>query len=188
MTQRPWDRIPLDTRTVILNPIVACLAGGRNKSVAAKAYGELNTDMACSGLQIKTPFTVSTITALMGARCLLTQVSGWFGADFNVCFMCLLCLQVCDVEWDSLRDWVDKLGGFAVIKVPYSNAGQVCRASPGQDTASLATYGSLCNLVMLLYVSCCCSRVCTPSPVRRRWQLLRKRSEAASTSDLWCSP
>ena len=58
VTQRPWDRIPLDTRTIILNPIVACLAGGRNKSVAAKAYADLNTDLACSGLQIKTPFTV----------------------------------------------------------------------------------------------------------------------------------
>ena len=31
VTQRPWNRIPLCTKTLILNPIQACLAGGRNK-------------------------------------------------------------------------------------------------------------------------------------------------------------
>lgn len=33
-------------------------------------------------------------------------------------------LKVCDVEWQDLRSWVEKMGGFAVIKIPYSNAGQ----------------------------------------------------------------
>jgi hypothetical protein len=32
--------------------------------------------------------------------------------------------QVCDVEWGDLRRHVENLGGFAVIKIPYSNAGQ----------------------------------------------------------------
>jgi hypothetical protein len=32
VTQAPWDRIPLVTKTLIHNPIIACLAGGRNKS------------------------------------------------------------------------------------------------------------------------------------------------------------
>ncbi|MEZ4951082.1 MAG: hypothetical protein R2784_17110 [Saprospiraceae bacterium] len=36
LTQRPWNRLPMHTKTKILNPILACLAGGRNKMVAAK--------------------------------------------------------------------------------------------------------------------------------------------------------
>ena len=31
LTQKPWNRLPLSCKTKILNPIVACLAGGRNK-------------------------------------------------------------------------------------------------------------------------------------------------------------
>ena len=31
VTQSPWDRIPVDCKTYILNPIISCLAGGRNK-------------------------------------------------------------------------------------------------------------------------------------------------------------
>lgn len=44
----------MDTLTLILNPIVGCLAGGRNKSVAAKAYARLNDSLALqqSGLQV----------------------------------------------------------------------------------------------------------------------------------------
>ena len=42
VTQKPWTRIPLHTKTKVLNPIVACLAGGRNKMVAAKAYDIYN--------------------------------------------------------------------------------------------------------------------------------------------------
>ena len=38
VTQKPWNRLPLHSKTRILNPITACLAGGRNKMVAAKAY------------------------------------------------------------------------------------------------------------------------------------------------------
>ena len=37
VTQRPWNRIPPLARTAILNPVIACLAGGRNKLLAAKA-------------------------------------------------------------------------------------------------------------------------------------------------------
>ena len=33
-------------------------------------------------------------------------------------------LTIRDVPWDQLEGWVAKLGGFACIKVPYSNAGQ----------------------------------------------------------------
>src|SRR5690606_21522271 len=42
LTQRPWNRLPLHSKTKILNPVIACLAGGRNKMVAAKAYDIFN--------------------------------------------------------------------------------------------------------------------------------------------------
>ncbi len=88
VTQQPWDRIPIKTRTVIVNPIIACLAGGRNKMVAAKAYDIYNTELSQYGLRINTPQTF------------------W------------------DVSKEEIPLWVKKLGGQAVVKIPYSNAGQ----------------------------------------------------------------
>jgi len=88
LTQKPWNRLPLHTKTRILNPIVACLAGGRNKMVAAKAYDIFNTELHSHGLKINTPETI------------------W------------------DVRKNEVPLWVQKMGGHAVIKVPYSNAGQ----------------------------------------------------------------
>ena len=88
VTQRPWNRIPIQTKTVILNPIISCLAGGRNKMVAAKAYDFYNGTLLGTGLAIRTPETT------------------W------------------DVSKREIPLWVQRLGGHAVIKVPYSNAGQ----------------------------------------------------------------
>jgi hypothetical protein len=88
ITQQPWSRIPVHTRTFILNPIVACLAGGRNKLVAAKAYDLFNAELAAHGLKIQIPYTI------------------W------------------DVSQEEVPLWVNRLGGKAVVKVPYSNAGQ----------------------------------------------------------------
>jgi hypothetical protein len=88
VTQRPWNRLPLQTKTRILNPILACLSGGRNKMVAAKAYEIFNAELAESGLHINTPETI------------------W------------------DVSKEEVPLWVRKMGGQAVVKVPYSNAGQ----------------------------------------------------------------
>ena len=88
VTQKPWNRIPLHTKTKILNPIIACLAGGRNKMVAAKAYDIYNTELERYGLKINTPETI------------------W------------------DVSKTEIPLWVMKMGGQAVVKVPYSNAGQ----------------------------------------------------------------
>jgi hypothetical protein len=88
LTQKPWNRVPLHTKTRIFNPIVACLAGGRNKMVAAKAYDFFNSEITDSGLKINTPETI------------------W------------------DVQKNEVPLWVNRLGGHAVIKVPYSNAGQ----------------------------------------------------------------
>jgi hypothetical protein len=88
VTQKPWNRIPVSTKTKIYNPITACLAGGRNKLLAAKAYVQLNNDLKSSGLKIRTPETI------------------------------------CDVTKNEIPDWVKRFGGQAVIKVPYSNAGQ----------------------------------------------------------------
>ena len=88
LTQKPWNRLPLHSRTRILNPIVACLAGGRNKMVAAKAYDFYNSELSNYGLKINMPETI------------------W------------------DISKDEIPLWVQKLGGHAVVKIPYSNAGQ----------------------------------------------------------------
>lgn len=88
VTQRPWTRIPLHCKTKILNPIIACLAGGRNKMVAAKAYDIYNAELLEHGLKINTPETI------------------W------------------DISKNEIPLWVKKMGGQAVIKIPYSNAGQ----------------------------------------------------------------
>lgn len=88
VTQKPWNRLPLHSKTRILNPTVACLAGGRNKMVAAKAYDIFNAELQEAGLKINTPETI------------------W------------------DVSKNEIPLWVKKMGGHAVIKVPYSNAGQ----------------------------------------------------------------
>ncbi len=88
VTQKPWNRIPVNCKTKILNPTIACLAGGRNKMVAAKAYDIFNAEIQSHGLKINTPETI------------------W------------------DVSKNEIPIWVKKMGGHAVIKVPYSNAGQ----------------------------------------------------------------
>lgn len=88
VTQRPWNRIPIRTRTRILNPVVTCLSGGRNKLVAMKAYEIFNAELETSGLQIRTPQTIG------------------------------------DVAKQEVPLWVRRFGGHAVVKVPYSNAGQ----------------------------------------------------------------
>lgn len=65
VTQNPWDRIPVNTKTLILNPIIACLSGGRNKNLAAKAYdifnAKLQTQRGLSGLQLSTPETIKDV-------------------------------------------------------------------------------------------------------------------------------
>ncbi len=88
LTQKPWNRLPVNSKTKIFNPIIACLAGGRNKMIAAKAYDFYNSEIVESGLQIVTPKTI------------------W------------------DITKEEIPLWVNKLGGQAVIKIPYSNAGQ----------------------------------------------------------------
>lgn len=88
VTQKPWNRIPLHTKTRILNPIIACLTGGRNKMVAAKAYDFFNAEIRKDGLKIVIPETI------------------W------------------DVSKAEIPLWVKKMGGQAVVKIPYSNAGQ----------------------------------------------------------------
>jgi hypothetical protein len=88
VTQRPWNRIPAITKTALLNPVLACLAGGRNKLMAAKAYDFQNSDLRAQGLGIRTPETI------------------W------------------DVSLPEVRLWVERMGGVAVVKNPYSNAGQ----------------------------------------------------------------
>ncbi|KAF8985263.1 hypothetical protein BGZ52_011201 [Haplosporangium bisporale] len=88
VTQKPWNRFPLFTRTVVMNQTVACLAGGRNKMMAAKAYEFYNAELADSGLHVRIPETINNVTK------------------------------------NEIPLWLDSMGGHAVVKVPYSNAGQ----------------------------------------------------------------
>ncbi len=88
VTQKPWSRIPPVSRTLIFNPILGCLAGGRNKLLAAKAYDFYNGVMRDTKLAVRTPETI------------------W------------------DVSKSAVPMWVQRLGGVAVVKNPYSNAGQ----------------------------------------------------------------
>lgn len=88
LTQQPWNRLPIHSKTHLINPTVACLAGGRNKMVASKAYNLFNGEIEGSGLEILTPETI------------------W------------------DVSKAEIPLWVNKMGGHAVVKNPYSNAGQ----------------------------------------------------------------
>lgn len=61
VTHKPWSRIPVSTRTLIFNPAIACLAGGRNKLVAAKAYEFYNAELMNSGLEIRCPETIRDV-------------------------------------------------------------------------------------------------------------------------------
>eukprot|EP00013_Stygamoeba_regulata_P023925 CAMPEP_0177652588 /NCGR_PEP_ID=MMETSP0447-20121125/13219_1 /TAXON_ID=0 /ORGANISM="Stygamoeba regulata, Strain BSH-02190019" /LENGTH=523 /DNA_ID=CAMNT_0019155861 /DNA_START=84 /DNA_END=1655 /DNA_ORIENTATION=+ len=65
VTQKPWRRLPVSgARTLILNPVIVCLAGGRNKLMAAKAYELFNHSEEAhqSGLQILTPETIRDVS------------------------------------------------------------------------------------------------------------------------------
>ncbi|MGY6562814.1 MAG: hypothetical protein ACXITV_11990 [Luteibaculaceae bacterium] len=57
VTQHPWDRIPQKSKTLLLNPIEACLAGGRNKTKAFEAYKTFNTDFQKNNININCPET-----------------------------------------------------------------------------------------------------------------------------------
>ncbi|RUS17059.1 hypothetical protein BC937DRAFT_90472 [Endogone sp. FLAS-F59071] len=88
VTQKPWNRIPLNMRTIVMNPIISCLAGGRNKMMAARAYDFYNAEIVESGLSVRVPETINNITK------------------------------------GEIPLWLHSMGGHAVLKVPYSNAGQ----------------------------------------------------------------
>jgi hypothetical protein len=88
VTQKPWNRIPTTSKTFIYNSTLACLAGGRNKLLANKAYELYNSEIAETGLKINVPETIKDVSKL------------------------------------EIPLWVQKFGGKAVVKNPYSNAGQ----------------------------------------------------------------
>lgn len=88
LTQKPWNRFPLRTRTIVMNEIISCLAGGRNKMMAARAYDFYNCELVGSGLHVRTPETINNVTL------------------------------------GEIPLWIKSMGGHAVLKVPYSNAGK----------------------------------------------------------------
>ena len=62
VTQKPWNRIPVATKTLVFNPVISCLAGGRNKLVASKAYELFNAEIIDTGLKINVPYTVNDVS------------------------------------------------------------------------------------------------------------------------------
>lgn len=77
-----------------MNEIISCLAGGRNKMMAARAYDLYNSELANSNLSVRTPETINNV-----ARA-------------------------------EIPLWVESMGGHAVLKVPYSNAGKPPQSVP----------------------------------------------------------
>jgi len=88
VTQSPWDRIPVSCGTYILNPVLSCLGGGRNKLIAKKAYDLYNAEIKENNISILSPETIT------------------------------------DISKEEIPLWIDKFGGFGVIKIPYGNCGQ----------------------------------------------------------------
>ena len=88
VTQKPWNRIPPQTKTFVYNSTLCCLSGGRNKLLANKAYELLNGELQNSGLKINMPETIQNVSKL------------------------------------EVPLWIKRFGGVAVVKDPYSNAGQ----------------------------------------------------------------
>jgi hypothetical protein len=88
VTQKPWNRLPFQSKTFIYNGVDACLSGGRNKLLASYAYEQLNLELTGRDHKIRYPRTIRHIQKREIPAC------------------------------------IETMGGRAVIKVPYSNAGQ----------------------------------------------------------------
>jgi hypothetical protein len=88
ITHKPWLQLPVDCATPILNPISACLSGGRNKHLANLAYRRFNEAWSGRGLGISFPATRSGVPP------------------------------------GQVAEIVAQFGGRAVIKQPYSHAGE----------------------------------------------------------------
>ncbi len=61
VTQKPWKHLPVICKTLIINPILACLAWWRNKLVANKAYEQYNNRLKHLWLRIVYPETVNDV-------------------------------------------------------------------------------------------------------------------------------
>lgn len=63
VTQKPWTKIPLVSKTIVVNPIITCIAGGRNKNIASYAYKLFNADQSKNStkLGIREPYTLINV-------------------------------------------------------------------------------------------------------------------------------
>lgn len=63
VTQKPWTKLPVNTKTVVFNPLVACLAGGRNKIIASYAYQKFNDELNSRGSNfcIRMPYSIINV-------------------------------------------------------------------------------------------------------------------------------
>lgn len=63
VTKKPWIKIPVNSKTKVINPVLACLAGGRNKIMANYAYDKFNKELIenNSGLSIRLPYSLINV-------------------------------------------------------------------------------------------------------------------------------
>ncbi len=67
VTDQPWLSLPLRSTSVLLNPLSACLSGGRNKHLASVAYQRFTETWNDSHLAIRFPSTQSGLTTEQAA-------------------------------------------------------------------------------------------------------------------------
>jgi hypothetical protein len=100
LTQKPWTRLPVNAKTLILNPIEACLAGGRNKLTAAHAYQRLN-DTLPSGLRIRAPLTVMNVDK-NDVGTWIDKMGGWVRTIISMFLLFLQIHQISHIASSSL--------------------------------------------------------------------------------------
>lgn len=140
VTQRPWNRIPPITRTLIFNPVLACLAGGRNKvkmirererrkerrmKVFFSFLSFLSSDSRSPFLSFFLfPFFVNNTKKtkqMLAAKAYdVHNATALAGSGLSI--------HTPETLWNvplgEVPLCVERLGGRAVVKVPYANAGQ----------------------------------------------------------------
>lgn len=129
VTQRPWDRIPLNSKTLVLNSIISCLAGGRNKMAADKGQEAqtCRSSESKSACETGNAFFVLTVPFPLLSCLFLLPLSAYElmnGELTDTGLEIRTPETIRDVSKSEIPIWVKSMGGHAVVKVPYSNAGQ----------------------------------------------------------------
>ena len=81
VTQKPWNRIPALTKTFMYNPVLACLAGGRNKACKTATSSppplHAHSIASCAHAQVAQLLLFACQCCGTAGAVLLTQVRGF---------------------------------------------------------------------------------------------------------------